>query len=63
MFSDDLVIGGIKAQSNRLKDLLEQIEGDEKWKTHQDFYFLRLKDIEKALRKIRKQDFNCIAAF
>lgn len=61
MFGDDLVIGGIRAQTNHLKDILNQIENDERWKHNRIFYSQRLKEIEKALRKIRKQDFELAA--
>lgn len=58
MFGDDLIISGVRAQTDRLKDILSQMESDEKWKHNRIFYSHRLKEIEKALRKIRKQDFE-----
>jgi hypothetical protein len=63
VFGDDLIISGIRSQTSRLKDILSQMENDEKWKDNRNFYSQRLKDIEKTLRKIRKQDFELIATF
>ncbi len=63
MFGDDLVISGVRAQMDRLKDILSQLETDRMWKRNRIFYSRSLKEIEKALRKIRKQDFECTATF
>lgn len=63
MFGDDLVISGIRAQTNRLQDVLSQIENDEKWEENHLFYSQKLKDIEKTLGKIRKRDFGRVTTF
>ena len=56
VFGDELIIGSIRAQSNRLGDILTQIETDEFWKRNSSYYAQELQDIEKRLRKIRKFD-------
>ena len=60
MFEDELIIGSVRAQANRLKEILPQIENDEKWKDHGSYYASQVHDIERNLRKIRKADFELI---
>ena len=60
MFEDELTVGSVRAQANRLKDILSQIENDERWKDHSSYYAREMYDIEKNLRKIRKTDFKLI---
>ncbi|MFA4981030.1 MAG: hypothetical protein WC592_00995 [Candidatus Omnitrophota bacterium] len=60
MFEEELIIGGVRAQVNRLKDILSQIENDEKWKDHSSYYAKEMHDIERNLRRIRKTDFEPI---
>ncbi|MCM8786955.1 MAG: hypothetical protein NC935_02755 [Candidatus Omnitrophica bacterium] len=52
---DDFVICDIKAQSNRLKKLLEKIENDKKWKKNHNLYSVKLKDIEKDIKRVFKK--------
>lgn len=60
MFGDELTIGSVRAQANRLKEILSQIEDDEKWKDHSLYYASQMHDIERNLRRIRKADFELI---
>jgi len=60
LFEEELIIGGVRAQVNRLKDILSQIENDEKWKDHSSYYAKEMHDIERNLRRIRKTDFEPI---
>ena len=60
MFEDELIIGSVRAQANRLKEILSQIEDDEKWKDHSSYYAEEMHSIERNLRKIRKTDFELI---
>ncbi len=60
MFGDELTIGSVRAQSNRLKEILSQIEDDEKWQDHSSYYAKEMHDIERNLRRIRKTDFELI---
>ena len=60
MFGDELMIGSVRAQASRLKDILSQIENDDKWKDHSSYYAKEMQEIEKNLRKIRKNDIEPI---
>ena len=60
MFGDELTIGSVRAQANRLKEILSQIENDEKWQDHSSYYAKEMYDIERNLRRIRKTDFELI---
>ena len=60
MFGDELIIGSVRAQVNHLKNILDQIEADERWKSHSWYYAREIYGIEKNLRKIRKADFEPI---
>ena len=60
MFGDELIIGSIRAQSNRLKNILAQIEADERWKSNSSYYATQLQDVERVLRKIRRTDIEPI---
>lgn len=60
MFGDELIIGSVRAQANRLKEILSQIEDDEKWKDRSSYYAKEMHDIERNLRRIRKVDFEPI---
>jgi hypothetical protein len=58
VFGDELIIGSIRAQSSRLKQVLDQLETDERWKENSLYYSNEIQTIEKCLRKIRKTDFE-----
>ena len=60
MFGDELTIGSVRAQVTRLKEVLSQIENDEKWQDHSSYYAKEMYDIERNLRRIRKMDFELI---
>jgi hypothetical protein len=60
VFGDELIIGSVRAQANRLKEILSQIENDERWKDHSSYYAKEMHDIERNLRRIRKTDFEPI---
>ena len=60
VFSDELILGSVRAQVNRLKNVLSQIENDENWQRHSSYYASQVHDIEKSLRKIRKVDFGLV---
>lgn len=60
MFEEELIIGSVRAQVTRLKEILSQIENDEKWKDHSSYYAKEMHDIERSLRRIRKADFEPI---
>jgi hypothetical protein len=61
MFSEDLIISGIRLQAGRLQDVLKQIEQDKSWRKNFSFYTRRLNEVEKSLRKIRNYDFRNVA--
>jgi len=54
MSSDEMIIGSIRAQADRIKSVLSQIENEEKWKDNAIYYAQEIQDIERELRKIRK---------
>ncbi|MFA6078245.1 MAG: hypothetical protein WC779_00655 [Candidatus Omnitrophota bacterium] len=56
MFEDELIIGSVRAQTDRLKEILSQIENDERWKENRLYYAKEMHDIERNLRRIRKAD-------
>ena len=58
MFGNELTIGSIRAQSNRLKEILAQLENDERWHENSNYYAKEIHDIERHLRTIRKIDFE-----
>ena len=58
MFGNELTIGSIRAQSNRLKEILSQLESDERWSENNSYYAAELHDVERHLRMIRKIDFE-----
>ena len=58
MFGNELTIGSIRAQSNRLKEILSQLENDEHWPENNNYYAAELHDVERHLRTIRKIDFE-----
>jgi len=60
VFGDELIIGSVRTQANRLKNILDQIEADEKWKDHCMYYTKEIYDIERNLRRIRKADLEPI---
>ena len=60
MFGDELIIGSVRAQADHLKQILAQMEDDQRWKEHSLYYAKEMYDIEKNLRKIRKFDFEPI---
>lgn len=57
MFGNELLIGSIRAQTNHLTQILNQIEEDDRWKDNVIYYVNEIRDVEKHLRKIRKTDF------
>ena len=58
MFGNELTIGSIRAQSSRLKEILAQLENDERWGENSDYYAAEIRDVERHLRMIRKIDFE-----
>ena len=60
MFGDELVIGSIRAQAGRLKQIVDQIESDDNWKEHCAYFAKEMHDIERNLRRIRKVDLELI---
>lgn len=58
MFGDEIVIASVRAQASRLKDILSQIEEDQRWKENHRFYARQIEGVERTLRKIRKHDFE-----
>ena len=60
MFGKELTIGSVRAQANRLKDILDQMEVDERLIEQRAYYALQIREIENGLRKIRKADFEHI---
>ena len=60
MFGNELTIGSIRAQSERLKRILNQLEADEKWKNNSVYYAKEIYEVEKCLRIIRKGDIESI---
>ena len=60
MFKDELIIGSVRAQTDRLKEVLSQIENDERWREHRSYYAKEVHDIERNLRRIRKADLEPI---
>ena len=62
MFGDEIVIASVRAQANRLKDVLGQIERDDKWRENHRFYAREIQHIERTLKKIRKHDFELLTS-
>lgn len=60
MFGNELTIGSIRAQSEHLKRIISQLESDGKWENNSPYYAKEMHDVEKALRMIRKKDFESI---
>ena len=60
LFGDELIIGSVRAQTNRLKEILGQMEADERWTEQRSYYASQMREIENNLRKIRKADFEHI---
>lgn len=60
MFGDELLIGSVRVQVNRLKDILAQMEMDERLKEHAVYYASQVHNIERNLRRIRKADLEFI---
>lgn len=63
MFEDELLIGSIRTQANRLKEVLSQMEMDIRWKEHGAYYAREIHDIERSLKKIRKEELELINRF
>ena len=60
MFGDELIIGSIRAQANRIRQVVDQIEADENWKAHCAYYVNEMHEVEKSLRRIRKIDLELV---
>jgi len=60
MFGNELIIGSIRAQSEHLKRILNQLEADERWKNNGVYYAKEISEVEKCLRMIRKNDIESI---
>ena len=60
MFGNELIIGSVRAQSEHLKRILNQMEADERWKTNNAYYAREISEVEKCLRMIRKNDIESI---
>ena len=63
MFGYELVIGSIRAQGDHIKRVLEELESDVQWRGNKSYYSKELQDIEKRLRRIRKNDFEAIDVY
>ena len=63
MFEDDLIIGDIRFEYNRLENILKSMERDEKWNKNFNFYAQRLQEVEKGLRKIRNRDLEVLEKY
>lgn len=63
MFGKELIIGGIRAQIERLKTIVTHLESDEKWKNNGCYYYKEMQEVEKALRIIRKKDLELTNIF
>ena len=61
MFDDELTIMCVRAQTTRLKEILAEIENDEKWKEHALYYAEAMHGVEKNLRNIRKTGFEAMS--
>ena len=62
MFRDELMTGSVRAQANRLKEIVSQIENDDRWKEHSSYYASEIHDVERNLRKIRRTDLEPICS-
>ena len=60
MFGNELTIGSVRAQSEHLKRILNQLEADERWKNNSAYYAKEISEVEKCLRMIRKNDIESI---
>ena len=60
MFGNELTIGSIRAQSEHLKRILNQLEANERWKNNSAYYAKEMSEVEKCLRMIRKNDIESI---
>ena len=60
LFQEEIIIGSVKAQANRLKEVVSQMEIDGLCEDHSSYYAKEIRDIEQSLRKIRKTDFETI---
>lgn len=60
MFGNELTIGSIRAQSEHLKRILNQLESDDNWKSNSFYYSKEISEVEKCLRMIRKNGFESI---
>ena len=60
MFGDELIIGSIRAQSDHLKRILNQLESDDGWKNNSHYYAKEISEVERSLRMIRKKDLESI---
>ncbi len=60
LFQSEILTGSIRAQVIRLKRILDEIESDEKYMSHGFYYAKEIKDVERSLRAIRKNDLERI---
>lgn len=60
MFGNELTIGSIRAQSEHLKRIIDQLESDEHWENNSFYYAKEMYNLERSLRMIRKKDFESI---
>ena len=58
VFGEELMIGSVRTQVNRLNEMLTQLELDGQWKNHSLYYAREIRDVERRLRAIRKADFE-----
>ena len=59
-FKEEMIIGSVKAQTNRLTEVVSQMEIDGLCEDHSSYYAKEIRDIEQNLRRIRKMDFEPI---
>jgi hypothetical protein len=63
MFEDDLIIGDLRFEYNRLENILKSMERDENRNKNFNFYAQRLQEVEKGLRKIRNRDLEVLEKY
>ncbi len=63
LFQEDLLIGEIRFQSDRLKNILKAMESDELWRENFNSYAFKLAEVEKALKKIRNDNLEILEKY
>ncbi len=63
MFQEDLLIGEIRCQSDRLANILKSMESDQLWREDFNSYACKLAEVEKALRRIRSKNLDILEKY